>query len=275
MHKFKLTPAILSTLLLAVTATAQAAPNFKAPFSCGQTWTYSTYSGHNYNALDWIRWDNGTTDGAPVLASAAGTVTTRAYEAGGAGNYIVVSHGNGWTTHYFHLNTFSVALGASVAQGQQIGTTGSTGGSSGPHLHFEQRLNNGAQLIAINGYSLSPYPYSYGQKVVTSDNGCGGTNPPPQPPPAGTKYWVDTHSDGNGRSTPGGTITGTLYKGTSYVYCKVWGPNVQVGSSYNHWWLKTDLDVGPSNQWVSAWLLSRWGNDEAKDNNGTVIPNCP
>ncbi|NGN64767.1 M23 family peptidase, partial [Streptomyces sp. A7024] len=43
---------------------------------------------------------------------------------------------------------------------------------------------------------------------------------------------------------------------------------------YNHWWLKTDPDVGPANQYVSAYYLSRWGNDEARDNNGTVIPDC-
>ncbi|WP_228277774.1 hypothetical protein [Acinetobacter haemolyticus] len=38
---------------------AYAAPAFKAPFACGQTWSYSTYPGHNYNALDFVRWDNG------------------------------------------------------------------------------------------------------------------------------------------------------------------------------------------------------------------------
>jgi hypothetical protein len=53
----------------------------------------------------------------------------------------------------------------------------------------------------------------------------------------------------------------------------VWGPEVRVGSAYNHWWMKTDLDVGPAHQWVSAYL-SRWGNDEAKDNTGRDLPNC-
>jgi peptidase M23-like protein len=89
-------------------------------------------------------------------------------------------------------------------------------------------------------------------------------------------WWVDTFGSAPGRSTPGGTQTGTLYSGTNYVYCKVWGPNVQVGSAYNHWWLLTDLDAGSpwQNQWVSAYYLSRWGNDEAKDNNGVEIPGC-
>ncbi|MEV4752492.1 hypothetical protein AB0K21_39565 [Streptosporangium sp. NPDC049248] len=56
----------------------------------------------------------------------------------------------------------------------------------------------------------------------------------------------------------------------------MWGPKVQVGSDYNHWWLKTDLDSGDpwKNQWVSAYYLARWGNDQAKDNSGRDIPNC-
>jgi hypothetical protein len=91
-----------------------------------------------------------------------------------------------------------------------------------------------------------------------------------------TKYWVDTFADAPGSSSPGGPRTGTLYAGTNYVYCKVWGPKVQHGSDYNHWWLLTDLDAGNPrrNQYVSAYYLARWGNDVAKDNRGVVIPNC-
>ncbi|MFF2950301.1 M23 family peptidase, partial [Kitasatospora sp. NPDC057965] len=63
-------------------------------------------------------------------------------------------------------------------------------------------------------------------------------------------------------------------QGTNYVYCKAWGREVSSGGSFNHWWLKTDPDSGPSRQWVSAFYLSRWGNDTAKDNNGTTIPDC-
>lgn len=100
----------------------------------------------------------------------------------------------------------------------------------------------------------------------------GGTNPNPNP---GTKYWVDTFANATGYKWPS-TLTpvGTLYQGTNYVYCKAWGERVGNATSYNHYWLKTDLDVGPAGSWVSAYYLSRWGNDEARDNNGTVIPNC-
>ena len=52
------------------------------------------------------------------------------------------------------------------------------------------------------------------------------------------------------------------------------GRQIGSGSSYNHWWLKTDLYVGPADQYVAAYYLSRWGNNEAKDNNGVDIPDC-
>lgn len=268
MRQIRILPMFIAIAALPFMSLAHAAPNFKAPLSCGQTWSYSTHSGHTSYERDFSRGGASTTAGQPVLASAAGTVVQRNVGySGGMGNSIVIDHGDGWTTRYYHMQDGSLAVsqGAQVVQGQMLGRVGNTGYSFGDHLHFEQRQWNNLQAIKFNGGTLS----SGGS--VTSDNGCGGTTPPP----ATGKYWVDTHSDGNGRASPGGAITGTLYKGTSYVYCKVWGPNVQVGSNYNHWWLKTDLDVGPTNQWVSAWLLSRWGNDEAKDNNGTVIPNCP
>jgi murein DD-endopeptidase MepM/ murein hydrolase activator NlpD len=75
--------------------------------------------------------------GAPVLASAAGTITS-ARTNGGYGQEIVVSHGNGWSTRVAHLNTIEVAVGQSVGTGQRLGTVGSTGSSTGPHLHYEQ-----------------------------------------------------------------------------------------------------------------------------------------
>ncbi|GHF14714.1 hypothetical protein GCM10014715_82630 [Streptomyces spiralis] len=99
----------------------------------------------------------------------------------------------------------------------------------------------------------------------------GGSVPPP--PPA--KYWVDTFATAPVYGSPTSTTqTGTLNAGTNYVYCKVWGRQIGDATTYNHWWLKTDPDTGPANQYVSAYYLSRWGNDEAKDNNGTVIPDC-
>jgi hypothetical protein len=247
----------------------QAAPNFKAPYACGQQWTYSHHSAEVRRALDFVRSDGGPTAGAPVLASAAGTAT-RHYQAGGAGNYIIINHGGGWTTYYFHLQSFSVANGAWVGQGQQIGTTGSTGNSSGAHIHYEQLLNGVGQNIRINGTAL-PYPGSYWQNYLTSDNGCGG-NP--------GRYWVDTFAQTQGYAAANtNSPQGVLHKGTHYVYCKVWGARYSGAYGYNHWWLRTDLDEtypggNGRGAYVPAYYLSRWGNDEAKDNSGRVIPNC-
>lgn len=60
------------------------------------------------------------------------------------------------------------------------------------------------------------------------------------------------------------------------MYCKVRGPEVRRGNAYNSWWLLTDLDSGSlwQNQYVSAFALTRWDNDEARANDGTVIPDC-
>ncbi|WP_306326036.1 M23 family metallopeptidase [Streptomyces venezuelae] len=265
--------ALVAGLLTALVTAgpAQAAPLFKAPFPCGQTWTYSHHSAEVRQALDFIRSDGGTTAGTPVLASASGTAY-RYSQPSGAGNYIVVDHGGGWKTYYFHLSAYSVANGAAVAQGQQIGTTGSTGNSSGAHIHYEQLYNGVGQSIVINGSSLAPYPGSYGSKSLTSDNGCSG---------GGGKYWVDTFANATGYAQANTTDPqGVLNKGTNYVYCKVWGQEIRDASgNFNHWWLRTDLDtVNPGKNgygaYVSAYYLSRWGNDEARDNNGTVIPNC-
>jgi hypothetical protein len=143
-------------------------PNFQAPFPCGQSWTYSHHSQEVRRALDFID-NSGATNNAPVLASAAGTATQH-WEAGGAGNYIVVQHGGGWKTYYFHLQSFSVSDGQQVSQGQEVGRVGSTGASSGPHLHYEQLLDGVGKDIVLNGVELAPYPGSYGSKSATSAN---------------------------------------------------------------------------------------------------------
>jgi LysM repeat protein len=92
---------------------------------------------HGYNGIDL-----GARAGTPVYASAAGTVIVAkgggGYN-GGYGNYVVISHANGTQTLYAHLTSVMVSVGQSVAQGEQIGTVGNTGRSTGFHLHFEVR----------------------------------------------------------------------------------------------------------------------------------------
>ncbi len=78
--------------------------------------------------------------GTPIYAAASGTVTSASYS-GNAGNLIVINHGNGLQTYYMHCNSMYVSAGQTVSKGQNIGSVGSTGNSSGPHLHFQVMLN--------------------------------------------------------------------------------------------------------------------------------------
>jgi murein DD-endopeptidase MepM/ murein hydrolase activator NlpD len=77
--------------------------------------------------------------GTTVTAAAGGTVIMAQWY-GGYGNYILIDHGAGYSTGYGHLSAIYVASGQSVARGQAIGAVGSTGQSTGPHLHFEVRI---------------------------------------------------------------------------------------------------------------------------------------
>ncbi len=87
--------------------------------------------------------------GSPVLAAKAGTVV-QSYYSSSYGSYIVISHGGGMMTAYAHLSSRLVSAGASVSAGQQIGKVGSTGNSTGNHLHFE---------VYINGSTVNPMNY--------------------------------------------------------------------------------------------------------------------
>ncbi len=75
--------------------------------------------------------------GTPVRAAFGGTVTKAGDVGDGYGISVVIDHGNGYLTHYAHLSTAKVGVGDKVSTGQTIGLEGSTGDSTGPHLHFE------------------------------------------------------------------------------------------------------------------------------------------
>ena len=81
--------------------------------------------------------------GTPVVASDSGVVVFSGWSPVGYGNMVMIDHGNGFQTLYAHLTAALVACGQSVAQGQVIGTGGTTGNSTGPHLHFEMRYMGG------------------------------------------------------------------------------------------------------------------------------------
>ncbi len=82
--------------------------------------------------------------GSPVTASKAGRVAIAKYY-GGYGNLVVIDHGGGVETWYGHNSSFAVSAGQNVSQGQIIARAGSTGNSTGPHVHFEVRINGAAQ----------------------------------------------------------------------------------------------------------------------------------
>ena len=93
--------------------------------------------------------DIGGDYGQPVVAAASGVVTDACWISG-YGNTVIIDHGGGITTLYGHNQSFAVSAGQSVSQGEVIAYCGSTGNSTGPHCHFEVR---------VNGSVVSPYGY--------------------------------------------------------------------------------------------------------------------
>lgn len=87
--------------------------------------------------------DIATVMGGPIYASDGGTVIYAGNISGGYGIMVMIDHGNGYQTLYAHLSGLSVSCGQAVSQGQVIGQGGSTGNSTGPHLHFEVRYGGG------------------------------------------------------------------------------------------------------------------------------------
>jgi murein DD-endopeptidase MepM/ murein hydrolase activator NlpD len=107
--------------------------------------------------------DYAAPSGTPVHAVADGTVTTRAYQRGGAGNYVRIRHSSGYVTEYMHLSRFGsgITVGKRVSQGQTIGYVGSTGASTGPHLHYGV-LQNGKHVNPLTVTSQPVAPISKG-----------------------------------------------------------------------------------------------------------------
>lgn len=106
---------------------------------------YDYNPGANHPALD----IDGET-GDPLYATDNGVVVYAGWNNWGYGNMVVINHGNGWQTLYAHMDSIYVSCGQSVWQTNQIGTIGSTGNSSGSHLHFE---------MLYNGTKVNPWDY--------------------------------------------------------------------------------------------------------------------
>ena len=88
------------------------------------------FSGSFHNGIDM-----GGTSSTPIMASRSGTVVQASFD-GSAGNYIIIDHGDGYYSYYLHLSNYIATPGQSVSAGQNIGTMGTTGNSTGVHLHF-------------------------------------------------------------------------------------------------------------------------------------------
>lgn len=89
--------------------------------------------------------DIANSTGTAIKAAASGTVTFSGTTTSGYGKYIVINHGNGIETYYAHCSQLYVSAGQKVSAGEQIAAMGSTGNSTGPHLHFEIRVNGSCQ----------------------------------------------------------------------------------------------------------------------------------
>jgi hypothetical protein len=174
---------------------AGAAPAFQVPFPCGQVWSGQTRTNHSpANAVDFNRTGD---DGDPVAAAAAGRVSRVANEgATSYGRWIEIDHGAGWTTRYAHLSVQRVAVGDQVSPGQLIGNVGNTGGSTGAHLHFEERSGGSAVRITFNGSQI----LYWGTGSYTSRNTCAAKNPYTPQAVCGSGYqvidWVGLGSAG-------------------------------------------------------------------------------
>ncbi|MBA3358426.1 MAG: peptidoglycan DD-metalloendopeptidase family protein, partial [Thermoleophilaceae bacterium] len=120
-----------------------------------ETSPYGPRGGRNHNGIDLA-----APTGTAVMAAACGTVTVREQQSG-YGNIVCITHSSQFSTCYAHLSAFNVSNGQSVRTGQVIGRVGCTGSCTGPHVHFETRVNGGAR---------DPKPYLRGQSVPGASN---------------------------------------------------------------------------------------------------------
>jgi hypothetical protein len=228
--------------------------SFQLPFPCGQVWAGQTRTDHSpQNSVDFNRLND---LGDTVVAAAGGTVARVENEGDTSyGRWVELSHGSGFTTRYAHLSVQSVRVGQAVSRGQKIGEVGSTGGSSGPHLHFEERLNGAAIRASFNGTG----GLYFGTRNYTSQNSCGiSTDPVGRVDTAGAPLTVRA-----GASTNTAAV-GTVEDGaTVRISCQKRGESVSGTFGTSTLWDQIGTGRFIADAFVST------GSD------GQVAPTCP
>lgn len=106
--------------------------------------------------------------GTPVYATGNGVVTYAKWQSG-FGNFIIIDHGYGYVTRYAHLNAINVKVGQKVVRGEEIGKVGSTGKSTGPHLHYEVMVSN-KNVNPINYYFMDLNAEQYEEMIGLAEN---------------------------------------------------------------------------------------------------------
>ena len=154
-----------------------------SPVNGTQTSPYGPRWGRNHDGVD-IAAPTGTA----IRAAACGTVTLAGQQSG-YGNMVCITHTSQFSTCYAHMSRFVVTKGQQVRQGQVIGYVGCTGSCTGPHVHFETRVNGQAQDPSryLNGGASGRH--SRRPRAATAQAGADGRQPPATPPPRPGRHY--------------------------------------------------------------------------------------
>jgi murein DD-endopeptidase MepM/ murein hydrolase activator NlpD len=143
LHEVEALAAQSAALAATIRSSAAGSTGTGAPSASGFIWPVNGFVVSGFG-MRWGRMHEGidiaASSGTPIWAAAAGTVIHAGW-LGGYGNLVVVDHGNGLATAYAHASAILVSVGQHVGQGETIALVGTTGNSTGPHLHFEVRVN--------------------------------------------------------------------------------------------------------------------------------------
>lgn len=133
-------------------------------FCGGGTDSYHTGSGYYSLDFDDYTSQNGQETSVPIYAVASGTIDSYGYDASGFGNWVQIDHGNNYKTLYGHMTATTLITSGAVSRGDQLGTMGITGNSTGTHLHFQLYYNGSSAsnvteipLVLMEGLTLDEY----------------------------------------------------------------------------------------------------------------------